>query len=165
MRRDLEKEGFTFIAESALGFSVIAPPEAYEEITGGKVTAKERLAHVQGGQRTYVTHLDIEGPRQPSTLGVGTEVVVSLGHTEATFDQFVAGIDAGARLVTHLYNTMRGFQHREPGSVGAALTDDRVTVGLIADVELRRGGAAAAQHTRLYSHVRGVDGARGLRPL
>jgi N-acetylglucosamine-6-phosphate deacetylase len=60
-------------------------------------------------------------------------VVVSLGHTEATFDQFVAGIDAGATLVTHLYNTMRGFQHREPGSVGAALTDDRVTVGIIAD--------------------------------
>jgi N-acetylglucosamine-6-phosphate deacetylase len=60
-------------------------------------------------------------------------VVVSLGHTEATFAQFVAGIDAGATLVTHLYNTMRGFQHREPGAVGAALTDDRVTVSLIAD--------------------------------
>jgi N-acetylglucosamine-6-phosphate deacetylase len=60
-------------------------------------------------------------------------VVVSLGHTEATFDQFVAGIDAGATLATHLYNTMRGFQHREPGSVGAALTDDRITVGVIAD--------------------------------
>jgi N-acetylglucosamine-6-phosphate deacetylase len=60
-------------------------------------------------------------------------VVVSLGHTEATFDQFVAGIDAGATLATHLYNTMRPFQHREPGGVGAALTDDRVTVSLIAD--------------------------------
>jgi N-acetylglucosamine-6-phosphate deacetylase len=77
-------------------------------------------------------------PERPGALALirrlsQTEVVVSLGHTEATFDQFVAGIDAGARLVTHLYNTMRGFQHREPGSVGAALTDDRVTVGLIAD--------------------------------
>jgi N-acetylglucosamine-6-phosphate deacetylase len=60
-------------------------------------------------------------------------VVASLGHTEATFAEFVAGIDAGASLVTHLYNTMRGFAHREPGSVGAALTDDRVAVGLIAD--------------------------------
>jgi N-acetylglucosamine-6-phosphate deacetylase len=60
-------------------------------------------------------------------------VIVSLGHTEATFDQFVAGIDAGATLATHLYNTMRGFSHREPGSVGAALTDDRVTTCLIAD--------------------------------
>jgi N-acetylglucosamine-6-phosphate deacetylase len=60
-------------------------------------------------------------------------VLVSLGHTEATFDQFIAGIDAGATLVTHLYNTMRPFQHREPGAVGAALTDQRVTVALIAD--------------------------------
>jgi N-acetylglucosamine-6-phosphate deacetylase len=77
-------------------------------------------------------------PERPGALALirrlrDTEVIVSLGHTEATFDQFVAGIDAGAQLVTHLYNTMRGFQHREPGSVGAALTDDRVTVGLIAD--------------------------------
>jgi len=60
-------------------------------------------------------------------------VIVSLGHTEATYDQFVAGIDAGATFATHLYNTMRPFQHREPGAVGAALTDDRVTVSLIAD--------------------------------
>ena len=60
-------------------------------------------------------------------------VVVSLGHTDATFEQFTAGIDAGATLATHLYNTMRAFGHREPGSVGAALTDDRITVGLIAD--------------------------------
>jgi N-acetylglucosamine-6-phosphate deacetylase len=77
-------------------------------------------------------------PERPGALALirrlsHSEVVLSLGHTEATFDQFVAGIDAGARLVTHLYNTMRGFGHREPGSVGAALTDDRVTVGLIAD--------------------------------
>jgi N-acetylglucosamine-6-phosphate deacetylase len=77
-------------------------------------------------------------PERPGALPLirrlrDTDLVMSLGHTEATFDQFVAGIDAGATLVTHLYNTMRGFQHREPGSVGAALTDDRVTVGLIAD--------------------------------
>jgi subtilisin family serine protease len=71
VRRDLEKEGFTFIAESALGFSVIAPPEAYEEITGGKVTAKERLVHTHGGHRRYATHLDIEGAKQPTALGVG----------------------------------------------------------------------------------------------
>lgn len=38
--------------------------------------------------------------------------------------------------------------------------DDRVTVGLIAEVELRRGGGGAPQRARLYSHVRGVDGAR-----
>ena len=54
-------------------------------------------------------------------------------RSRASFEQFTAGIDAGATLVTHLYNVMRGFEHRAPGSVGAALTDDRVTVGVIAD--------------------------------
>jgi N-acetylglucosamine-6-phosphate deacetylase len=77
-------------------------------------------------------------PEQPGALKLirrlrDAGVVVSLGHTDATFDQFIAGIDAGATLVTHLYNTMRGLSHREPGSVGAALTDDRVTTCLIAD--------------------------------
>ncbi len=60
-------------------------------------------------------------------------VLVSLGHTDATYEEFAAGVDAGARMVTHLYNAMSPFQHRAPGSVGAALLDGRVTVGLIAD--------------------------------
>jgi N-acetylglucosamine-6-phosphate deacetylase len=60
-------------------------------------------------------------------------VTVSLGHTDATFDQMIAGIDAGATLVTHLYSAMSPFHHRAPGAVGAALADDRVAVTLIAD--------------------------------
>jgi N-acetylglucosamine-6-phosphate deacetylase len=60
-------------------------------------------------------------------------VVVSLGHTDATFDQAIAGIDAGATLVTHLFNAMSPLSHRAPGAAGAALTDDRVAAALIAD--------------------------------
>jgi N-acetylglucosamine-6-phosphate deacetylase len=60
-------------------------------------------------------------------------VVVSLGHTNATYEELLRGIDAGATLVTHLYSAMSGFLHRAPGAVGAALLDDRVTVGLIVD--------------------------------
>ncbi len=60
-------------------------------------------------------------------------VRVSLGHTDATYEQFVAGVDAGARMATHLYNAMSPFAHRAPGAIGAALLDDRITVGLIAD--------------------------------
>jgi N-acetylglucosamine-6-phosphate deacetylase len=60
-------------------------------------------------------------------------VTVALGHTDATFDQMIAGVDAGATLVTHLYSAMSGFHHRAPGAVGAALTDERLTVALIAD--------------------------------
>jgi N-acetylglucosamine-6-phosphate deacetylase len=60
-------------------------------------------------------------------------IVVSLGHTDATHAQFIAGVDAGATMATHLFNAMSSFRHRAPGAAGAALTDDRVTVGLIAD--------------------------------
>jgi len=61
------------------------------------------------------------------------DILVSLGHTDATYGEVVAGIDAGATMLTHLYNAMSPFEHRAPGAVGAGLADDRVTVGLIAD--------------------------------
>jgi N-acetylglucosamine-6-phosphate deacetylase len=64
---------------------------------------------------------------------VESGVTVSLGHTDASFDQMIAGADAGAKLVTHLYSAMSPFHHRAPGAVGAALTDERLTVTLIAD--------------------------------
>jgi N-acetylglucosamine-6-phosphate deacetylase len=60
-------------------------------------------------------------------------VAVALGHSDASFDQTIAGLDAGATLVTHLYSAMSGFHHRAPGAVGAALTDERAIVALIAD--------------------------------
>ncbi len=60
-------------------------------------------------------------------------IVVSLGHTDASNDEFVSGLDAGATMATHLFNAMSPFAHRAPGAIGAALVDDRVTVGLIAD--------------------------------
>lgn len=60
-------------------------------------------------------------------------VVVSLGHTDASYEQAVAGAEAGARMVTHVFNGMVGLGHRDPGVVGAALTDDRLVPGLIGD--------------------------------
>jgi len=60
-------------------------------------------------------------------------VVAAAGHTDSTHDEMVDAIDAGLRHASHLFNQMRGFHHREPGASGAALTDDRVTVELVAD--------------------------------
>lgn len=60
-------------------------------------------------------------------------VLVSAGHSMATYDQAVAGFDAGVRYGTHLFNAMPSLLHRDPGLPGALLTDERVTVGLIAD--------------------------------
>ncbi|MEO8212636.1 MAG: hypothetical protein ABI560_05560, partial [Myxococcales bacterium] len=60
-------------------------------------------------------------------------VLTSLGHTDAPFDTFIQGVDAGATLATHLFNAMSPFHHRYPGATGAALIDDRLTALLIAD--------------------------------
>jgi N-acetylglucosamine-6-phosphate deacetylase len=59
--------------------------------------------------------------------------IASAGHTEATYEVVTRAIDAGLRLGTHLYNAMRPLAHREPGTVGALLTDDRARTGIIAD--------------------------------
>jgi N-acetylglucosamine-6-phosphate deacetylase len=64
---------------------------------------------------------------------VSRGVVVSSGHTAATFDQGQAGIEAGARYATHLFNAMPSLGHREPGLIGAVIADPRVTLGLIPD--------------------------------
>ena len=61
-------------------------------------------------------------------------VQVSVGHSDATAEQVAAAAAAGARLVTHLFNGQRPLHHREPGVVGQALTDTRLSSGLIADM-------------------------------
>ena len=60
-------------------------------------------------------------------------VVAAVGHTDATYDQTRAAVDAGATVGTHLFNAMRPINHREPGPVVALLEDSRVTVELITD--------------------------------
>jgi N-acetylglucosamine-6-phosphate deacetylase len=60
-------------------------------------------------------------------------VTVSLGHSDATAEQANAAFDRGARTVTHLFNAMRPFLHRDPGIAGAALARDDVVVQIILD--------------------------------
>ena len=60
-------------------------------------------------------------------------IVVSMGHSDATWSEAEAGFQAGARGVTHVFNAMRGFHHREPGIAGFALTHPEVYVEVIAD--------------------------------
>jgi len=61
-------------------------------------------------------------------------VKVSLGHTDATYEQALRAIDAGANIITHLFNGMREYHHREPGIIGAALTAKKVYTEIISDL-------------------------------
>jgi N-acetylglucosamine-6-phosphate deacetylase len=60
-------------------------------------------------------------------------VVVALGHSDVDYDGAIAAADAGARMVTHLFNGMGPMHHRAPGLAGAALTERRLVPSLIAD--------------------------------
>ncbi len=61
-------------------------------------------------------------------------VAVSLGHSEATYEQCEEAIEAGAVRATHVFNAMKPLYHRETGILGAVLTDDRVTCEMICDL-------------------------------
>lgn len=78
------------------------------------------------------------GPERPNAveatrLLVERGIVVALGHSAATYEQVTVCVDAGATLFTHCFNATAPLHHREPGPVGAALTDDRLAISLIAD--------------------------------
>ncbi|MBB6415226.1 N-acetylglucosamine-6-phosphate deacetylase [Streptomyces sp. AK010] len=60
-------------------------------------------------------------------------VIAAIGHTDATYEQTVEAIDAGATVATHLFNAMPPLGHRSPGPITALLEDERITVELIND--------------------------------
>jgi N-acetylglucosamine-6-phosphate deacetylase len=95
--------------------------------------AVERLA-VIAREISYVTL----APELPGALAAisrlrALSVRVSLGHSDATGAQTQAACEAGATLVTHLFNAQRTLHHREVGITGTALSDHRLYSGLIAD--------------------------------
>ncbi len=61
-------------------------------------------------------------------------VIASIGHSDATYESAIEGIDAGITHATHTFNAMSGIDRREPGVVGAVLLDDRVAAEIILDL-------------------------------
>jgi N-acetylglucosamine-6-phosphate deacetylase len=62
-----------------------------------------------------------------------TGIIVSMGHSDATYSEADTGFNAGAKGITHIFNAMRGIHHREPGIAGFGLTNPHVYVEIIAD--------------------------------
>jgi N-acetylglucosamine-6-phosphate deacetylase len=102
----------------------------------------ERLRVPADGVPDWVEHPVVRlvtiAPELPGALELierlaGQGVVVSLGHSGASADVAREAIDAGASMVTHVFNAMEPLHHRAPGLAGVALVDERVRVGVIPD--------------------------------
>ncbi len=101
------------------------------------------LAAGSGLVRVVTLAPEVDGGLAAIAQLTAAGVRVSVGHSDATAQQVAAAADAGARMVTHLFNGQRPLHHREPGVVGQALTDARLTSGLIADLHHVAGPVAA----------------------
>ena len=102
----------------------------------------DRLRVPADGVPDWIEHPAVRlvtiAPELPGALELierlaGRGITVSLGHSGAPADVARAGIDAGARMVTHVFNAMGPLHHRAPGLAGVALVDERVRVGVIPD--------------------------------
>jgi N-acetylglucosamine-6-phosphate deacetylase len=80
------------------------------------------------------------------TLGI----TLGMGHSNATFEQASAAADQGTRYAVHTFNAMRPFSHRDPGIVGAVLSDDRVFAEIIAD-----GVHVAPEVVKVFAKAKG----------
>jgi N-acetylglucosamine-6-phosphate deacetylase len=94
----------------------------------------ELLEAGQGVLRLVTLAPERDGALAAVTRLTEAGVLVSVGHTDATARQVAEAASHGARMVTHLFNAQRPLHHREPGVVGQALTDLRLTSGLITDM-------------------------------
>ncbi len=91
------------------------------------------FAAAKGTIRMVTLAPELDGASAAIRRIVEAGAVAAVGHTDASYEQARAAIDAGASVATHLFNAMRPVHHREPGPVIALLEDPRVTVELITD--------------------------------
>ena len=96
---------------------------------------------------------ELQGADQAVQLLRESGAVASIGHTDATYEEALRSIDAGFSKATHLYNAMSPLEHRAPGAVTAALTEDRLRAGIIPDGIHAHEGAL-----RLAYREKGAEG-------
>ncbi|MEW2520049.1 N-acetylglucosamine-6-phosphate deacetylase [Actinacidiphila alni] len=105
----------------------------------------------RGAARMVTLAAELPGGIDSVRLLADLGVIAAIGHTDATYEQTLEAVDAGATVATHLFNAMPPLQHRAPGPIAALLEDERVTVELINDgthlhpavLELAFGSAGA----------------------
>jgi N-acetylglucosamine-6-phosphate deacetylase len=93
----------------------------------------ERIRPLLGAIRLMTVAPETEGAPELIRRLAAAGITVSIGHTDADYDQAAVGIEAGATHATHLFNAMPPLLHRSPGAAGALLADGRVYCELIAD--------------------------------
>lgn len=126
--------------------------DQWQEAAGGRIV-KSAMAAERDGAATYAAALNAKG------------VVTSIGHSDATYDECIAAINAGASCFTHTYNGQRGLHHREPGVVGAAMSTPETYAEIICDGKHVNPAAIKAllqakgwQHTVLITDCLGCGG-------
>src|SRR5580704_9431512 len=117
-----------FISKARRG---VHPPGA---IARPSVQVLEKFrAAADGLIRMITVAPEIPGALELIQAAVSNGIVAAIGHTDADYEQTQAAIQAGARHTVHFYNAMRPFSHRDPGIIGAVLTEPEVTAEVIAD--------------------------------
>lgn len=104
----------------------IAKPSV--EVLGQFIEAADGLV------RMLTVAPEVAGGLELVSHAAGVGIVVGMGHTDATYEQAMDGIRAGARHAVHMFNAMRPFMPRDPSVVAAVMTDPDVTAEIIADL-------------------------------
>lgn len=76
---------------------------------------------------------EVEGCQELIKESVANDVRIAVGHSQATYEQVIAAADLGVTQATHIFNGMVGLHHRDPGTVGGVLDDDRILAQVICD--------------------------------
>jgi N-acetylglucosamine-6-phosphate deacetylase len=97
------------------------------------LSIEQSLDRRRGVVRIVTLAPELPGGLEAVRQIVRAGAVASIGHTDASLEETTSAVAAGVRMATHLYNAMRPMHHREPGVVGAVLTEPRVVAGVIAD--------------------------------
>ena len=105
-----------------------------EHVCNPSIDLLDRMHRAANGTLKLITMApELPGAMETIREAVARGIKVSIGHTDGTADDALRAIEAGASHVTHTFNAMRLMEHRAPGVLGVALSDDRVTAEIIAD--------------------------------